>query len=207
MIRDVAYDVCELPLVNYLAAREQGAPFRALPAFLTRRFPQPMIVASKRSGIRAPEDLAGGRIGIGYYGNSDTAWVQVMLAEQFGVDCGSLTWVASQGPQVQRPVPPNVTQLPPATATTATDALPSPALAGMLSAGELDAVVYGTPRWDALGQHLAPLLDPAGQRQPCRAGPARPARGAPRPARRRAGPGRGLHLLPGARRRWLTCWP
>jgi hypothetical protein len=34
--------------VNYLAARERGAAFRARPVFLTRRFPQPMIVPRPR---------------------------------------------------------------------------------------------------------------------------------------------------------------
>ena len=34
--------------MNYLAARERGAAFRARPVFLTRRFPQPMIVSRPR---------------------------------------------------------------------------------------------------------------------------------------------------------------
>jgi 4,5-dihydroxyphthalate decarboxylase len=140
-----------------------GAAFRALPVFLTRRFPQPMIVVAARSGVRAPADLEGRRVGIGYYGNSDTAWVQVMLGEQFGVDCGRITWVAAQEPQVPRPVPPNVTQLGRAPRSAATDALPSPALGAMLAAGELAAVVYGVPRWDTAHPDLAPLLDPAGR--------------------------------------------
>jgi hypothetical protein len=63
---------------------------------------------------------------------------------------------------VPRPAPPNVVRLPPAARSAATDALPSPVQDAMLAAGELAAIVYGTPRWDTANRDLAPLLDPAG---------------------------------------------
>ncbi len=160
MIRTLSYDVVEMPIVNYFAARESGVAMTAIPVFLSRRFPQPMIVVNRRSGIRSPADLAAARIGIGYYGNSDTAWVQVMLSEQFGLDCDDITWVASQGPQVPRPTPANVVAAGDEAETLATDGLAAPRLGALLAAGELDAVVYGVPNWDHSNPDLVPLLDP-----------------------------------------------
>jgi 4,5-dihydroxyphthalate decarboxylase len=100
-------------------------------------------------------------VGIGYYGNTDTTWVQVMLTDQFGVDCARISWVASQQEQVPgRETPGNVERLGEVAQTAGTDALPSPALGEMLISGEIDAVVYGVPTWDASNPNLRPLLKP-----------------------------------------------
>ena len=38
MVRDVEFDVCEIASTTYFIARAFGAPFKALPIFLLRRF-------------------------------------------------------------------------------------------------------------------------------------------------------------------------
>ena len=38
MVRDVEFDVCEMAPATYMLAREAGAPFKALPIFIFRRF-------------------------------------------------------------------------------------------------------------------------------------------------------------------------
>ena len=45
MVRESAYDVCELAFTTYLVAKEHGARFTALPAFLVRDFHHGAIVA------------------------------------------------------------------------------------------------------------------------------------------------------------------
>ena len=80
MLRDLAYAACGMPIVNYLSAREQGIPLTAIPVFLTRRFPQGMLICD-RHRIERATDLEGKRVGVAYYGNTDATWVRGMLAE------------------------------------------------------------------------------------------------------------------------------
>ena len=54
MVRDVEFDVCELASTTYFIARAYGAPFKALPIFLMRRFHHGGIVCREDAGIRAP---------------------------------------------------------------------------------------------------------------------------------------------------------
>jgi len=52
MVREVEFDVCELASTTYFIARAFGAPFKALPIFLMRRF--------HHDGIVCREDAASG---------------------------------------------------------------------------------------------------------------------------------------------------
>jgi len=38
MVREVAFDVCELAPTTYIIAKAYGAPYTALPIFFERRF-------------------------------------------------------------------------------------------------------------------------------------------------------------------------
>jgi 4,5-dihydroxyphthalate decarboxylase len=160
MVRDLACDACELPVVNYFSAREHGVPFTALPVFLTRRFPHATLVRNRRTGVMGPKDLEGRRVGIGYYGNTDPTWAQGVLSIQFGVDCERITFVASQEEQISGAyVPPNVERIGEQAATRATDALPSPQLSEMLRMGDLAAVIYGAPPTRYPDPDIGPLFE------------------------------------------------
>ena len=105
MIRELPgldYDICDLPLVNYISAKEHGAKFTALPVVLTRRFQHGGIWGDERQGIREPKDLEGKRVGLGYHGHTDLTWVRGIMSDVYGVDLNSITWITSDPEGVPR---------------------------------------------------------------------------------------------------------
>src|SRR5438477_12933945 len=57
MLRHQEFDVCELSLVAYLVARDQGAAFPAIPVSPHRRFRHRYVVKRMNAGIDKPADL------------------------------------------------------------------------------------------------------------------------------------------------------
>src|ERR1700676_1672639 len=53
MVRDLAFDVCEMAPTTYLIARAHGAPYIGLPIFLMRRFHHSGFVVRADAAIRA----------------------------------------------------------------------------------------------------------------------------------------------------------
>ena len=51
MVRDLAFDVCELAPTTYLCAKAFHKPFTAIPVFLTRGFHHRSVVCNVASGI------------------------------------------------------------------------------------------------------------------------------------------------------------
>jgi 4,5-dihydroxyphthalate decarboxylase len=95
MLDEQAFDVCEVPIVNYLRARELGVPVTGLPIFTTRRFPHGMLIWNTATGVRGPSDLEGRTVGIPYHGNTDVVWVRGLLETDHGVDVDAIDWLAS----------------------------------------------------------------------------------------------------------------
>jgi len=133
MVRDLAYDVCEMAPTTYFAARSLGAPFIALPVFLMRRFHHGGIVCRKDAGIRSPADLAGKRVGVRAYSVSTGVWTRGVLADEYGLDLAKVTWVVADDDHVASvPLPPNVARAP-----------ADRSLAAMMVDGELHAGFAG----------------------------------------------------------------
>jgi 4,5-dihydroxyphthalate decarboxylase len=129
MVRERAYDVCELAFTTYLCAKEHGKRFTALPVFLVRGFHHGAIVAN---GARDPKDLEGERVGVNRgYTVTTGVWARGVLEEEHGVDLGKVTWVLSGDEHVAEYRPPsNVVPLE-----------PGRELADLLAAGELAAAI------------------------------------------------------------------
>jgi ABC-type nitrate/sulfonate/bicarbonate transport system substrate-binding protein len=129
MVRERAYDVCELAFTTYLCAKEHGKRFTALPVFLVRGFHHGAIVAN---GVRDPKDLEGERVGVNRgYTVTTGVWARGVLEEEHGVDLGKVTWVLSGDEHVAEYRPPsNVVPLE-----------PGRELADLLAAGELAAAI------------------------------------------------------------------
>jgi 4,5-dihydroxyphthalate decarboxylase len=129
MVRERAYDVCELAFTTYLCAKEHGKRFTALPVFLVRGFHHGAIVAN---GVRDPKDLEGERVGVNRgYTVTTGVWARGGLEEEHGVDLGKVTWVLSGDEHVAEYRPPsNVVPLE-----------PGRELADLLAAGELAAAI------------------------------------------------------------------
>ena len=145
MVRSLEFDVSEMALTTYLTAREHGVAFTALPAFLVRGFHHGAIRYNIRSGIRHPKDLEGRRVGVNRgYTVTTGVWARGILATEYGVDLGRVTWVLSGDEHVESYVPP----------ANVVPARPGADLAEMLISGEIDAVI-GV---DVDHPYVAPLI-------------------------------------------------
>jgi 4,5-dihydroxyphthalate decarboxylase len=129
MVRDVEFDMCELAPTTYCIARAYGAPFKALPIFLTRHFHHQGLVIRNDSGVRTPKDLEGKMVGVRAYSVTTGVWTRGILTNEYGVDSSKVTWVVDDEEHVtQLRLPPNVVHVP-----------PGKSLASMMAAGEIQA--------------------------------------------------------------------
>ncbi len=107
MVRGLEFDISEMALSTYLAAREHGKRFTALPIFLVRAFHHGAIVVNTKSGIRAPKDLEGKRVGVARgYTVTTGVWARSVLQHEHGVDLSKVTWVLSGDEHVAEFRPP-----------------------------------------------------------------------------------------------------
>ena len=133
MVRDVEYDVCEMAPATYMIARSFGAPFKALPVFIMRRFHHGGFVCREDAGIRRPKDLEGKKAGVRAYSVSTGIWTRGILQNDFGVDVAKVTWVVDDEEHVRElKLPPNVVHAP-----------AGKSLVSMMGAGELQAAHTG----------------------------------------------------------------
>ncbi len=113
MVRDVEFDVCEMAPATYMIAREHGAPFKALPVFIFRRFHHAGFVVRDDAGIRHPKDLEGKRAGVRAYSVTTGIWTRGIMTNDYGVDNSKVTWVVDDEEHVKTlQLPPNVQQAP-----------------------------------------------------------------------------------------------
>jgi 4,5-dihydroxyphthalate decarboxylase len=54
MVRDLAFDICEMALSTYLCARNFAKPFTAIPVFPARNFHHRAMFRNVNSGIDGP---------------------------------------------------------------------------------------------------------------------------------------------------------
>jgi 4,5-dihydroxyphthalate decarboxylase len=133
MVRDLAFDVCELAPTTYLCAKAFNKQFTALPVFLTRDFHHRSVVCNVASGIKEPKDLQGKKFGVRAYTVTTGVWTRGILESEYDVDPAKVTWYTDDEEHVTEWVaPPNVVQLP-----------PGESLAEMIAAGRLDAALSG----------------------------------------------------------------
>ena len=134
MVRGLEFDVAEMALATYFCARAHGRRFTGIPIFLTRSFYHDVLVYHRRSGIREPKDLEGRRVGVRSYTFTTGVWTRGILATEYGVDLGTVTWVLATDEHVEEYVAPsNVV------------ASPNNDLGRMLLAGEIDAAIAPGP--------------------------------------------------------------
>ncbi|MDR5769621.1 ABC transporter substrate-binding protein [Caballeronia sp. LZ028] len=93
MVRDVEFDVCEMAPATYMIARAAGAPFKALPVFIFRRFHHAGLVVRKDAGVRSPADLEQKRVGVRGYSVTTGIWTRGILSDDYGVSNDAITWV------------------------------------------------------------------------------------------------------------------
>lgn len=113
MVRDLAFDVCELAPTTYLIARAYGCPIKALPIFLMRRFHHGGIKVHPTAQIRTPKDLEGRSVGVRAYSVTTGVWTRAVLMDEYGLDSSKVTWVVDDEEHVREIVlPSNVHHVP-----------------------------------------------------------------------------------------------
>ena len=133
MVRDVEFDVCEMAPTTYMIARALGAPFIALPIFLMRRFHHGGFVVRPDSGIKAPKDLEGKKVGVRAYSVTTGVWTRGIFINEYGLDSSKVTWVVDDEEHVTTlKLPPNVVHAP-----------QGKSLQSMMKAGEIQAGFTG----------------------------------------------------------------
>src|SRR5450755_3975184 len=110
MVRGAEFDICEMAFTTYICARAYGKPMTAVPVFLVRAFHHGAILYNTNSGIRAPKDLEGKRVGVNRgYTVTTGVWARGILQTEYGVDLDRVTWVLSGDEHVAEFIrPPNV---------------------------------------------------------------------------------------------------
>jgi 4,5-dihydroxyphthalate decarboxylase len=143
MVRDVEFDVCEIAPSTYMIAREHGAPFKALPIFVSRYFHHSGFVYRPDAGISKPKDLEGKHAGVRAYSVTTGVWGRGILQNEYGIDITKITWWVDDEEHVTTlKLPPFVKHVP-----------QGKSLVSMMAAGELQAGFTGNA---GLGRTGAP---------------------------------------------------
>ncbi len=102
MVRELAYDVCEMAVTTYICAKAHGVKFTALQIFLVRDFHHDAITHHVPSGLTSPADLAEKRVGVNRgYTVTTGVWARSILQDEYGVDLSSVTWAPSGDEHVE----------------------------------------------------------------------------------------------------------
>ena len=113
MVRQVEFDVCEIAPTTYIIARAYGAPFIALPIFITRRFHHSGLLVRRDAGVKRPKALEGRKVGVRAYSVTTGVWTRGILIDEYGLDSSKVTWVVDDEEHVtQLKLPPNVVHAP-----------------------------------------------------------------------------------------------
>jgi 4,5-dihydroxyphthalate decarboxylase len=148
LVREAKFDLAEVAIVTFLQARTYGKPYVLMPATVVGRGQLHTIAYNPERGELKPSDLNGKTLGVRAYTQTTGVWVRGILAEDYGVDLGSLKWVTfEEGHVAEYADPPNVRRAP-----------EGKQLVQMLLDGELDAAVVGDKFPDP---RLKPLIPDA----------------------------------------------
>jgi 4,5-dihydroxyphthalate decarboxylase len=133
MVRELAYDVCEMAIVTFLMAKAYGKPLALLPAVMVGRFQHHCMLYDAERGPLTPQTLAGRRVGVRAYSQTTGVWLRGILANDYGVDLDSVRWVTFEDAHVaEYRDPPQIER-----------AAAGKDMHAMLLAGEIDAAIYG----------------------------------------------------------------
>lgn len=148
MVRDSAFDVCELAIATLFQAIEAGRPIVALPVVLHgNNHHRSISVLDGQTPVR-PEDLPGRRVGVRAYSQTTGLWVRGILSDTYDVRAQDIEWVTQETPHVAEAVDPaNVEH----TDRKLVELLQAEALAavvmGAKSAEHVDALTPLLPDW------------------------------------------------------------
>jgi 4,5-dihydroxyphthalate decarboxylase len=107
MVREAAFDICEMPITTYLCAKRYGKPMTAIPVFITRNFHHGAIFYDTGAGVSEPKDLEGKTVGVNRgYTVTTGVWARYVLSSEYGVDLEKVRWAATDDEHVAEFEPP-----------------------------------------------------------------------------------------------------
>jgi 4,5-dihydroxyphthalate decarboxylase len=133
-LRGLEFDVGEVSSSSYIAARDNGLPFHAIPVFPHRRFRHGFAFINTGKGIKTPKDLIGKKVGVKFFLNSAALWLRGILEHEYDVPFKSINWFTELDEDIAEASFPSDLKLSPVP--------PSKSIVGMLVDGELDAVLH-----------------------------------------------------------------
>jgi 4,5-dihydroxyphthalate decarboxylase len=154
MMRELKYDFGEIALNTYLQGFEYGKPYVLLPVTTLGRSQHHTIFYNADRGRLDARDLNGTRVGVRAYTQTTGVWVRGFLADDYGIDLRSVTWVTFEDPHLAEYREPANVQRAPA----------GKALKQMLLDGEIDAAILGDVAAEGPLKHLIPDHEAAAQR-------------------------------------------
>ena len=133
MVRQQAYDLCELAVVTALQAVVHDRPVVLLPAVVASRFQRGCLIASRARGPLAPRQLAGKRIGVRSFTQTTGMWVRAHLAADYGLATERMHWLTRDSAHVEQYADPGFVEHLPG----------DKSLPDMLRDGDIDAAILG----------------------------------------------------------------
>jgi len=132
------FDVSELSMSSYIRTVAAGtSEYIAVPAFVSRLFRHSGIYVRADSGIRAPADLRGNRVGLPEYQITAVVWMRGMMQHEYGVLPTEIHWRSGGQEEAGRD---ERTPLKPIAGLDLKPIGKEQTLVGMLRDGELDAL-------------------------------------------------------------------
>jgi hypothetical protein len=136
------FDVSEMSLSSYLIARSRGIDMVAIPVFPSRRLFHTEVAYNADSGVNAPGDLVGKRIGVAEYQQTAALWTRGVIEHDFGVSQYKVHWYMERTEELSHG---GATGFQPPPGISFQRIPTDKSLASMLLAGELDAAAVVGP--------------------------------------------------------------
>jgi 4,5-dihydroxyphthalate decarboxylase len=104
MLESRPFEVCEFSLANYITLRARGEDWvTALPIFPNRAFRHGTLITRRDSDLVSLAQLGGRRVAVDDYTMTAAVWVRGLLADEYGVDWRSITWVTGRNQRFAAP--------------------------------------------------------------------------------------------------------
>jgi 4,5-dihydroxyphthalate decarboxylase len=99
-LRFAEFDVSEMSMSSLIIAASRGdTRWVAIPVFTMRKFFHTSIIVHRDSGIGAPADLRGKRIGVPEYQQTWAIWSRGVLEHEFDVHPREIEWFMERNPE------------------------------------------------------------------------------------------------------------
>lgn len=97
VLKHQEFDVSEFSFSSYMMMAARGSwEYVAIPVFPSRMFRHAAIFVNAKAGIAKPEDLKGRRVGVPSYQMTAALVARGVLADEYGVKPGDITWVLGE---------------------------------------------------------------------------------------------------------------